>query len=458
MALILVVDNEHSVRLTLAMLLKGNGHQVLEAADGRTAIETLREAAVSLVITDLKMPEVSGLDVLREAKTLSPQTEVILLTGHGSIESAVEAMRLGAFDYVTKPFEPAELLHRVQNGLDHHNLLGEVRRLRQQIRTHQGFGLLVGRSLGMRRVVDMVSRVAATDTTILIEGESGTGKELVARALHEESPRVQHPFVAVNCGALPETLLESELFGHVKGAFTGATVTKKGLFEEADNGTLFLDEIGDTSPAMQIKLLRVLQEREIRRVGSNAPIKIDVRILAATHRHLEDLVLEGRFREDLFYRLHVVAIRVPPLRERRDDIPLLATHFLEMTARRMGKAAPSLSQEALAVLADFAWPGNVRELQNAIEHAVLLAPKDVILADDLPPSLRRKHPPAGPGADLPHLVRLDELERAHILKTLEGLAWNQARAAETLGIGRNTLWRKLKDYGIQVPDRRADAP
>src|SRR5574341_1499196 len=297
MALILVVDNEHSVRLTLAMLLTASGHQVLEAADGRAAIERLREETVSLVITDLKMAEVSGLDVLREAKKLSPETGVILLTGHGTIESAVEAMRLGAFDYVIKPFESSELLHRVQNALEHHQLVSEVRRLRQEIREHHGFGTLVGKSSQIQRVAELISRVAATDTTILIEGESGTGKELVARAIHAESPRADHPFVAINCGALPETLLESELFGHIKGAFTGATATKKGLFEEADRGTLFLDEIGDTAPSTQIKLLRVLQEREIRRVGSNAPIKINVRVLAATNRKLEDLAREGRFRE-----------------------------------------------------------------------------------------------------------------------------------------------------------------
>jgi DNA-binding NtrC family response regulator len=458
MALILVVDNEHSVRLTLSMLLKGKGHQVLEAADGRAAIEKLREEVVSLVITDLKMAEVSGLDVLREAKALRPETEVILLTGYGTIESAVEAMRLGAFDYVTKPFESSELLHRVQNALEHHQLVSEVRLLRQQIREQRGFGTLVGKSPEIHRVAEMVSRVAGTDTTILIEGESGTGKELVARAIHAESPRADRPFVAINCGALPETLLESELFGHVKGAFTGAIATKKGLFEEADQGTLFLDEIGDTSPATQIKLLRVLQEREIRRVGSNAPIKINVRLLAATHRPLEELVREGRFRDDLFYRLNVVAIPLPPLRDRRGDMPLLAAHFLEGAAKRLGKPVPTLSQEALSLLMEYPWPGNVRELENAIERAVLLAQQNVIYPGDLPPSLRRGAHPGESAPASPKPMRLDEVERSHILKTLEDLGWNQARAAEVLGIGRNTLWRKLKEYGIQPPERRSEAP
>jgi DNA-binding NtrC family response regulator len=457
-AAILVVDNEQSVRLTLSMLLKAKGHQVLEAADGRTAIDKLREEPVSLIVTDLKMAEVSGMDVLRQAKVLSPETEVILLTGHGTIESAVEAMRLGAFDYVTKPFESTELLHRVEKALEHHQLIGEVRLLRRQIREQRGFGTLVGKSPEIQRVVELISRVAGTEATILIEGESGTGKELVARAIHSESPRAERPFVAINCGALPETLLESELFGHVKGAFTGATATKKGLFEEADHGTLFLDEIGDTSPATQIKLLRVLQEREIRRVGSNAPIKIDVRVLAATHRSLEELVRQGRFREDLFYRLNVVAIPLPPLRDRRDDISLLASHFLEAAARRLGKPSPRISHETMACLLEYPWPGNVRELENAIERAVLLASQETIFPGDLPPSLQRPSTVEAPVSPTPRLIRLEDVERDHILGTLEELGWNQARAAEVLGIGRNTLWRKLKDYGIHVPERKADAP
>jgi len=458
MALILVVDNEQAVRMTLAMLLKGQGHQVLEAAEGRAAIETLRDEPVSLIITDLKMAEVSGLDVLREAKALRPEAGVILLTGHGTIESAVQAMRLGAFDYVTKPFESSELLHRVQNALKHHHLLSEVRLLRQQIREHRGFGTLVGRSPQIQRVTEMISRVAVTDTTILIEGESGTGKELVARAIHDESPRADRPFVPINCSALPETLLESELFGHVKGSFTGATATKKGLFEEADGGTLFLDEIGDTAPSTQIKLLRVLQEREIRRVGSNAPIKINVRVLAATHRTLEELVREGRFREDLFYRLNVVAIPLPPLRDRRGDIPLLAAHFLEVAAKRLGKPVPTLSPEAMDHLLEYPWPGNIRELENAIERAVLLAPQAILFPGDLPPSLRRIPASGEPTTGPSRPMRLEEVERAHILKTLDELNWNQARAAEVLGIGRNTLWRKLKEYGLQPPDRRIDDP
>jgi DNA-binding NtrC family response regulator len=452
-AVILIVDNEPSVRVTLTMLLKGQGHHLLEAGDGQAALDVLRGEAVDLVITDLKMAEVTGLDVLRGAKRIAPEAEVILLTGHGTVESAVEAMRVGAFDYVTKPFEPSELLHRVQNALERHRLRREVHHLRKQIREHRGFGTIIGTSLSIQRLADMVSRVAAADATILIEGESGTGKELVARAIHAESARASHPFVGINCAALPETLLESELFGHVRGAFTGAVATKKGLFEEAGQGTLFLDEIGDTPPPIQVKLLRVLQEREIRRVGSTSPIRIDARLLAATNRRLEELVREGRFREDLYYRLNVVALRIPPLRERREDIPLLAAHFLTHAAKRHGRAVPTLSPEAMALFLEHQWPGNVRELENAIERAVLLAETDTILPGDLPPRLQGA-PGGGDGPDAtatPH--RLDEVEREHILRTLDVYAWNQARAAEALGIGRNTLWRKLKDYGVAPPER-----
>jgi two-component system response regulator HydG len=454
-AAILVVDNEPSVRVTLIMLLKGRGHHLLEAGDGQAALDLLRGEAVDLVITDLKMAEVSGLDVLRETKVASPETEVILLTGHGTVESAVEAMRLGAFDYVTKPFEPSELLHRVQNALERHRLLREVHHLRQQIREHRGFGTIVGTSLSIQRLAGMVSRVAAADATVLIEGESGTGKELVARAIHAESPRASQPFVGINCAALPETLLESELFGHVKGAFTGAATAKKGLFEEAHQGTLFLDEIGDTPPPIQVKLLRVLQEREIRRVGSTSSIRIDVRLLAATNRRLEELVRDGRFREDLYYRLNVVALRIPPLRERREDIPLLAAHFLTRSAKRHGRPVPTLSPEAVALLLEHHWPGNVREMENAIERAVLLSETDTIFPGDLPAGLRgSRGTESGEAAAKPR--RLEEVEREHILRTLDAYAWNQARAADALGIGRNTLWRKLKDYGVAPPERHRE--
>ena len=455
MALILVVDNESSVRVTLGMLLKGAGHQVREAGDGREALDRLRSEAVDLVITDLKMLTVSGLEVLRETKVLSPETEVILLTGHGTIESAVEAMRLGAFDYVTKPFEPSELLHRVQNALERHRLLREVRHLRQQIREQRGFGAILGTSPPIQRLAAMVSRLATADTTVLIEGESGTGKELVARAIHADSPRAPHPFVGINCAALPETLLESELFGHVKGAFTGAAMAKIGLFEEASQGTLFLDEIGDTPPPLQVKLLRVLQEREIRRVGSSTPIRIDVRLLAATNHRLDELVREGRFREDLYYRLNVVSLRLPPLRERREDIPLLAAHFLTRFAKRHGRPVPTLSPEAMALLCEHPWPGNVRELENAIERAVLLAESDTIFPGDLPASLRGGGGGEGGEAEAKPR-RLEEVEREHILLTLDAYAWNQARAADALGIGRNTLWRKLKEYGIAPPERHRE--
>jgi len=383
----ILVDNESSVRVTRTMLLKSQGHQLLETADGKAAFDVSRGEAMDVVITDLKMAEVTGLDVLRGAKRIAPETEVILLTGHGMVESAVEAMRVGAFDYATKPFEPSELLHRVQNALERHRLRREVHHLRMQIREDRGFGTIIGTSLSIQRLAGMVSRVAAAAATILIEDESGTGKELVARAIHAESARASQPFVGINCAALPETLLESELFGHVRGAFTGAVAAKKGLFEEAGQGTLFLDEIGDTPPPIQVKLLRVLQEQEIRRVGSTSPIRIDARLLAATNRRLEELVRDGRFREDLYYRLNVVALRISPLRERREDIPLLAAHFLTRAAKRHGRAVPALSPEAMTLFLEHQWPGNVRELENAIERAVLLAETDTILPGDLPPRL-----------------------------------------------------------------------
>jgi DNA-binding NtrC family response regulator len=383
----ILVDNESSVRVTRTMLLKSQGHQLLETADGKAAFDVSRGEAMDVVITDLKMAEVTGLDVLRGAKRIAPETEVILLTGHGMVESAVEAMRVEAFDYATKPFEPSELLHRVQNALERHRLRREVHHLRMQIREDRGFGTIIGTSLSIQRLAGMVSRVAATAATILIEDESGTGKELVARAIHAESARASQPFVGINCAALPETLLESELFGHVRGAFTGAVAAKKGLFEEAGQGTLFLDEIGDTPPPIQVKLLRVLQEQEIRRVGSTSPIRIDARLLAATNRRLEELVRDGRFREDPYYRLNVVALRISPLRERREDIPLLAAHFLTRAAKRHGRAVPALSPEAMTLFLEHQWPGNVRELENAIERAVLLAETDTILPGDLPPRL-----------------------------------------------------------------------
>ncbi len=454
MATILIVDNERSVRLTLGLLLKERGHQVREAASGEEALELVRGEVFDLAITDLKMAQTTGMDVLRATKAASPHTEVIVLTGHGTIESAVEAMRLGAFHYVTKPYNSQEMLLTVEKALERHRLLREVRNLREQVRSRFGFDSILGKSPPMQRLLDQVAQVARTDATVLLQGESGTGKELIARAIHGNSARAEGAFVPVNCAALPETLLESELFGHVKGAFTGAGATRKGLFEEADRGTIFLDEIGDTTPAMQAKLLRVLQDGEIRRVGSNTPLRVDVRVLAATNKSLEELVRAGAFREDLFYRLNVVSLRVPPLRERREDIAELAHRFLHRTRERLGKPVAEFTREALEVLQRHPWPGNVRELENAVERAVVLCPGDHIRPEDLPPKLLEL--PAGGGAARTYAgLSLSDVEREHILTTLRDCHGNQAKAAELLRIGRNTLWRKLKEYGVKPSDEGA---
>lgn len=451
MASILIVDNERSVRLTLGLLLKERGHQVREAASGEEALELVRGEVFDLVITDLKMAHTSGMDVLRGTKAASAQTEVIVLTGHGTIESAVEAMRLGAFHYVTKPYNSQEMLLTVEKALERHRLVREVRNLREQVRSRFGFESILGKSPQMQRLLEQVAQVARTDATVLIEGESGTGKELSARAIHGNSARAEGPFVPVNCAALPESLLESELFGHIKGAFTGAGTTRKGLFEEADRGTILLDEIGDTTLAMQAKLLRVLQDGEIRRVGSSTPIRVDVRVLAATNKSLQEMVRAGTFREDLFYRLNVVSLRVPPLRERREDIVDLAHHFLKRSRERLGKPVVEFTREALELLQRHPWPGNVRELENAVERAVVLCPENRIRPEDLPPAVRDRSAAIVAGSGYPGLS-LRDAEREHILTTLRECHGNQAKAAELLGIGRNTLWRKLKEYGVKPSD------
>ncbi len=451
MATILIVDNERSIRLTLGLLLKERGHQVREAASGEDAILLIRGEVFDLVITDLKMAQATGLDVLRATKAASPHTEIIVLTGHGTIESAVEAMRLGAFHYVTKPYNSQEMLLTVDKAIERHRLLREVRHLREQVRSRYGFESILGKSPQMQRLMDQVAQVARTDATVLIEGESGTGKELLARAIHGNSARGEGPFIPVNCAALPENLLESELFGHLRGAFTGAATTRKGLFEEADRGTILLDEVGDTTLAMQVKLLRVLQDGEIRRVGSSTPIRVDVRVLAATNKHLEELMRSGAFREDLFYRLNVVSLRIPPLRERRDDIVDLAHHFLQRSRERLGKPVAEFSREALEALQGHSWPGNVRELENAVERALVLCRRDRIGPEDLPPSLRDRSAAAGAARGYSGLP-LREVERGHILATLRECQGNQAKAADLLGIGRNTLWRKLKEYGVRLSD------
>ena len=450
MASILLVDDEESPRATLALLLKQAGHDVVEAEGVAAAAEALAAAAFDLVITDLRMPEGDGLEVIRRTRGTRPEAEVIVLTAYAGWESAKEAMRLGAFDYFEKGREPDELFHRIDQALQKKALRHENENLRHQVQTRYSMPGILARSAPMQRVLELVARVAPSDATVLIEGESGTGKELIAKAIHHASPRAARPFVAINCGAMPEPLLESEMFGHVKGAFTGAVATKRGLLEEAQDGTFFLDEIGEMPGSLQVKLLRALQEREIRRVGGNQPISLNVRVIAATNRDIARLMREGGFREDLYYRLNVLPVRLPPLRERREDIPLLAEHFLAGAAARHGRAM-RLTPAASARLLSYAWPGNVRELENAIERAAILASGEAITPGDLPPHIA-SGTGLGPAPVLAAQQNLAEIEKAHIVQTLERCGWNHSRAAEALGIGRTTLWRKLKDYGLDRTD------
>jgi DNA-binding NtrC family response regulator len=446
MAHLLVVDDEPSARTTLALLLRKRGHRVVQAEDVAGATKRLAEEVFDLVVTDLRMPDGDGLDVLQAAKAQADAPEVILLTAYAEWKSAKEAIRLGALDYFEKGQEPDELYHRIDKALAARALRRENENLRAQLRERYGLPGLIAQSPAMHAVLDLVERVAPTDATLLIQGESGTGKEVIAKAVHHASRRAARPFVAVNCGAVPETLLESELFGYVRGAFTGAAATKLGLFEEADGGTLFLDEIAEMPAALQVKLLRALQSGEVRRLGATQTATIDVRVIAATNGDLATRISQGTFREDLFYRLNVIQVMLPPLRDRREDIPALAEHFLARSAARLGRTL-RLSPAALERLLRYPWPGNVRELENAIERATILARSETVGPDELPPHVAAGLQ-LGPSPALPRQVTLAEAERTHILQTLERFGRNHSGAAEALGIGRTTLWRKLKEYGI----------
>lgn len=434
---ILVVDDEPSMRTTLSILLKREGYRVSQAGDGGEALRMLKAGGIDMLLTDLRMEGLDGLELLRQVKATSPEVEVLIFTAYGTIPSAVEAMRLGAYDYIGKPFDEEELLLKVARAMERKALLREVEDLRAELRGG-GERRIIAASKGMQEVLEKVRKVAPTDATCLIEGESGTGKELIARAIHQESPRRDRPFIPINCSAFPETLLESELFGYEKGAFTGAQEGRKGLFEAAHMGTLFLDEIGDMPHNLQGRLLRVLQEGEVRRLGSTTPIQVQVRILAATNKGAESLVAQGTLRDDLFFRLNVVRIIIPPLRDRREDIIPLAEHFLGIATRRAGKEIRGFTPEAIAALLSHPWPGNVRELENAVERGVILCRSDAITPQDLSLGLL---PEGGSHT-------LKELERRHILAALQRHGGNQAKAAKELGIGRNTLWRRLKEYGL----------
>lgn len=453
-AKILVVDDEPGMRRSLAILLRREGYAVTEAPGGEEAADHLGRDVFDLVIADLRMEAISGLDLLRLVKQMSPDTEAILMTAFGTVESAVEAMKLGAFDFIAKPFQADEILLRVRNALEKRRLKEEIHRLRAEVKSAFGFEGIVGVSEGIRRVLSVLPRVAQTDSTVLLTGESGTGKELIARAVHAASRRAQGPFVSVSCAAFPEQLLENELFGHVKGAFTGALAARKGLFEEANGGTFFLDEIGEAPPPIQAKLLRVLEERTIRRLGDNRSLPVDVRVIAATNRDLPTAVREKSFREDLFYRLNVIRIHLPPLRERREDIPLLARHFLALHCQRFQRRLDGFSPTVLESLNAYDYPGNIRELSNVIEQAVALAVGPLIEAHDLPERLLHRETEVSAPAAAPEtparLKSLADVERDLILERIRVRGGRLNLVAKDLGISRTTLWRRMREYQIDA--------
>lgn len=440
---ILVVDDEPEMCRLLSDVLTEEGHTVETANTGEKALAMLSDH-VDLLITDLRLKEMKGLELMHQVKQVRPEVSVIIITAFGTIESAIEAMKKGAYDYIPKPFKVDELLLVVQKALGEGTLRREVARLRREIGKKYQFDNILGKSKTMQAIFDLIRRISDTASNILITGESGTGKELVTKAIHYNSLRKDRPFIPVNCAAIPETLLESELFGYVKGAFTDAKGDRAGLFEEARGGTLFLDEISELPMSLQAKLLRVLQDKEVRRVGATQQVKVDVRVIAASNLDLAEEVKQRRFRDDLFYRLDVLQIQVPPLRERRDDILLLAHHFLRKYQQETAKTIKGISESALALFLEYSWPGNVRELENAIERAVILACGDQITLDDLPPTLTGSRGDYSTSEKaLERLLSLEELERQYITRILEQTGGNKYKAAQILGIDRKTLYRKL---------------
>ena len=459
---ILVVDDERSMRELLAIVLRREGYDVLLAESGKSAIATLEKEPVDILISDIKMPDLSGVEVLRAAKRVDQDILGIMITAFASTETAVEAMRLGACDYLSKPFDVDLLRMKVREKIENRQLRQENVLLKRTLGVTHQFANIVGRSEPMIDVFKMIETVARTNSTILLTGESGTGKGLVAQAIHYHSLRRDRPVVAVNCGALPEALLESELFGHMRGAFTGADSNKKGLIEVADRGTVFLDEIGEMNAVMQVKLLRVLQERKFRRVGGLEETQADIRVIAATNQDLAKLVAEGRFREDLFYRINVIGIHLPPLRERREDIPLLAEHFLAKYREQMGKSINAISHDALELMQKYEWPGNIRELENMVERAVALEATPSILPDSLPPAVRgdsgRTLPSGGalapiesalPPAGFDLEAHVQEIERGYLAEALKRAGGVQVKAAELLGMSFRSFRYYVKKYNLR---------
>ena len=448
---VLVVDDEEIVRESLAGWLEKDGYTLQMAPGGQEAIDALKREPYSILLADLKMPGVDGLQVLEEAKRLQPEVVVVIMTAYATVDTAVSAMKLGAYDYLVKPFDPEELSLMLEKIVSQQSLRHENEVLRKALKREWGFHDLLSKAPAMQKVFELGRVAARSSSTILVLGESGSGKEVLARAIHAESPRSAGPFVAVNCAALTESLLESELFGHEKGAFTGAIARRKGKFEAADGGTLFLDEVGDVSPKLQLELLRVLEDRSFHRVGGNEPIHVDVRIVAATNRDLRKLVADGRFRDDLYYRLNVIPILVPPLRERREDIPLLVDRFVEALSVELKRKLDGVSHEAMAALLAHDWPGNVRELRNVLERGAVVATGAMIQLQDL-----GLVSGLGDAEGAPVPGTLEDVERRHISEVLLAAAGNVTQAARTLGIDRVTLYKKIRKYGLRRTPEEAD--
>ena len=455
---ILVVDDEESIREFFEIMLKREGYEVLTAPNGREALETLKKGQVDLVISDIQMPEMSGMELLTSAKEIDPEMQIIMITAFGSTETAVEAMKLGAYDYIQKPFKIDEVKIIIRQALERKSLRMENQQLKKELGTKYAFDNIIGGAPPMMRIYEMVKRVANTKSSVLITGESGTGKELIARAIHYNGPLKDKPFVTVNCGAIPENLMESEMFGHKKGSFTGAIADKKGLFEVANGGTIFLDELGELPLTMQVKLLRVIQEGTFKRVGGTEDIQVEVRVISATNKNLDAEVKGGRFREDLFYRMNVIQIHCPPLRERREDIPMLANHFLDKFAKVLGINVKKISNEGMDVLKRYHYPGNVRELENIIERTVALEPGNVILPDSLPRHLLEVQQPMGQldankieiddmkGIELEKLVA--EFERTLLTKALQATGGVKKKAAKLLNISFRSMRYRVDKYGL----------
>lgn len=460
-ARILVVDDEEDMLENYSRLLSKMGYECLTQRDGRRALEVIDSFEPDIILSDLKMPDISGIDILDRVKELNPHIPVILVTAYGDIPTAVESVRKGAFDFISKPFSAEQLKVTLERAMKYKALADENRRLKEQLRISSDLEI-IGKSEAMREVIEIINRVSMTDANVLLTGESGTGKEMVARIIHSRSKRNTKPFIPVDCAALPENLLESELFGYEKGAFTGATTSRLGLLETAHGGTIFLDEIGEMSLSLQAKLLRTLQERVVRRLGSNKFIPIDIRIISATNRNLKRAVQDGSFRNDLYYRLNVININMPPLRERKEDIPLLALHFLRMFSSIYKKEVNSISSEAMSILEDYSWPGNVRELQNVIERAIIMSDGERIELKDLPESLRtRGLETPGLQGDLTHIIHdipykeakeawLAAFEKNYLQALLDRNSINISRAAEKAGINRKTIHRLIKRYNLNL--------